>query len=64
MSRVAGEGSLYAFVHESSDRFLFDALIFCLLDYWFVIFVQPSIATTRREVRARRNPPSTETGRV
>jgi hypothetical protein len=33
MSRAAGDGSLFAFVHQSSDRFLFDALIFCLLDY-------------------------------
>jgi len=47
-----------------AKRFLFDALIFCLLDYEFVLFVQPAIATTRREVRARRNPPSTETGRI
>jgi hypothetical protein len=31
-SKAGGEGRLFAFVHESSDRFLFDALIFCLLD--------------------------------
>ncbi len=56
--------AFFACVPESTDRCLFDALIFCLLDYYFVILVQACIAITRREVRARRNPPSTETGRI
>jgi hypothetical protein len=38
---------------------VFDARFYHLLNYWFAIVIYPAIIITRREVRARTDPPST-----